>query len=213
MRTSGSFLCMPSLPIISGVYRLANNYTCGEGTFTNIWWLDVGASVDPEGLGNDFIDAYTYSTTPSMKALHSSAVTFVDVVVTPLDGTSSSQTVQYGAGVHGTGTTPPVSAQTAGIITWETGDRGRSNRGRTYLGGLPAGLLDSDGARWSTSFTTDANSWIPTFVDRLLNHSSSGSVGLDVVSIKNGTAKPIVSWTPRRYTGTIRRRAERGEKL
>lgn len=202
---------MPPLPVLTNCFRVANNYTCGEASFANIWNFQAAGASDPNDVAANFIASYDQSSPSSMRALHSSAVTLGAVEVTPYDGSTPTIVVPRSAGVHGTGTTPPVSAQTAGIITLQSVIRGPRGRGRVFIGGLPAGLLDSDGARWSTSWPTDVTSWFGNFLAAMAG--ASEGCNLVVVSLKHSDFHQVMSWEGRRYIGTIKARAERQESL
>jgi len=199
---------LPPLPVLTDVWRIANHYTCGEANFVNIWNMqDDGSSPDSSQVAAAFIAAYDQASPSSMRALHSSAVTLGEVEVTPYDGATPTAVFQRAAGVHGTGATPPVAAQVAGILSIQSTRRGPRGRGRHYIGGLPAGLLDADGARWGTSWVTDANSWYGNFETTLL----AGSPGLQpvVVSLVHSDFHQELLMTPRRGIGTIKKRAAR----
>ena|SRR5215831_14455834 len=203
---------MPPLPVLTNCWRIANNYTCGEASFVNVWNVqDDGSSPDGSQVGAAFIAAYDQASPSSMRALHSSAVTLGAVECTPYDGSTPTTVVNRSAGVHGTGTTPPVAAQVAGIITLQSVIRGPRGRGRIFMGGLPAGLLDADGARFSTSWPTDVASWEGNFEVAL----AAGSPGLNIVivSLKHSDFHQLDHTVARRYIGTIKQRAERQEAL
>src|SRR5215831_12516697 len=130
------------LPVITNGWRLAHNYGTADATFTNVYWFITGDAT----VGSSF----------SMKALHSSNVTFLSCDVTALDGISPTVNVPYSSGVHGGGASPAVAANSALVVTWETGARGRSNRGRSFLAGMPGASLETGGAQWGTAILTDA---------------------------------------------------------
>jgi hypothetical protein len=143
--------------------------------------------------------------------MHSSTVTFGDVEVTPYDGTTPTAVVSRSAGVHGLAGSSAVGAQVAGIITLQSVIRGPRGRGRLFLGGLPTGLLDTDGARWSTSYPTD----VVTFFGEMITQLASVNVGYNVVvvSIKHADFHQVNNFEGRRYLGTIKARAFRERSI
>lgn len=199
------------LPVITNGWRVAHNYKTVDGTFTNVFWMVSADATDDVSVATVFIDAYdTVGTSFKMRSLHSSDVTFVSVVTTALDGSSPSVETLYASGVHGTGTSPASAANSCLVITWESGIRGRANRGRSFLGGIPAASLESGSARWGTGLITDANDAIDGFTNGL--GGGDPSLTLLVVS-QRAAAGPghhnVFQGIPRAKIGTQRRRTER----
>jgi hypothetical protein len=197
------------LPIIANTFRVANEYHVGATTFVNVWNLRSEGTPDPVTVGEDFITAYTATGPTSLSGIHSQSVTFDKVAVTAYDGTAPTVEVPYPGSTFGGGVLGPTPAQVAGIITLNTERRGRSFRGRVYLGGLPDSLLESDGSRWTVSFATDVTPMMEAFVNQLLDAAAVYTPC--IVSIKESEGTDVATFTPRRYTGTIRRRSERAE--
>lgn len=201
------------LPVITNGFRVAHQYHSSDATFVNVFWLLASVSSFAADVGADFIDAYQDAGSSSpIKNLHSSDVTFDQVTVTPLDGVTPSVDVIYPSATHGGGASPPAAANAALVVTWETDQRGRAHRGRSYLGGCPAASLETGGARWGTALITDANLWIPNFLAAL--EAASNSYTLMVVS-QRAAAGPshrlVGSFVPRQGVGTQRGRTERAK--
>lgn len=199
------------LPVITNGFRVAHNYKTSDGTFTNVYWLLASSATNGTVIGNGFISAYGHvGSSFSMKALHSSDVTFVSVEVTPLDGVTPSTVVAYSAGVHGGGATPAAAANAALIITWQTDERGRAHRGRSFLGAVPAASVEGGSARWGTAIITDALDAVSGFFAGL--SAISPSCELMVVS-QRAAAGPghrlVGAGLPRTEIGSQRRRTER----
>ena len=199
------------LPVITNGFRVAHNYKTGDATFTNVYWLLGDSSTDPTTVATTFPDAYSnVGTSFSMLSLHSSDVTFVSTEATALDGVTPSVEVPYPAGVHGGGSSPAAAAQASLVITWESDERGRSNRGRSFLGGCPAGSLETGGARWGTALLTDASDAVSGFFAGL----SGIDVGFTLLVVSQHAAsgphhRLVGAGRPRQKLGTQRRRTER----
>ena len=144
-----------------------------------------------------------------MRALHSSVCTFGNVEVTAYDGSTPTVVTPRAAGVHGLAGTPPVGSNVAGIITLQSVIRGPRGRGRLFLGGIPAGELDSDGARWSTSFPTD----VQTFFGEMQTQLLSLGYNQVIVSLKHSDFHQLDQFAGRRYLGTQKARAFRERSL
>lgn len=203
---------MPTpLPIITNGFRLANLYHSADATFVNVFWLVAAGPVDSVSVANDFMETYDDTAAfSSPSTLQSSDITLDAVEVTPLDGTSDTLLQQRDAITHGTGTSPMTAANAALVVTWLTGARGRSNRGRTFFGGIPAASLEAGSARWSTALITDANIAMQNWINALA--STDSNLTLQVVSQRAESSphhRSIFAFTPRRGLGTIRGRTER----
>lgn len=114
-------------------------------------------------------------------------------------------------GVSGTGAGVAVPNNVAAVISWGTAQRGRSFRGRTYIGGLASGhvvntnQLDSDGV-----------SALDQFAAALQDTASFAGGSLAIVSYCNnkawrttGVATPVISHTSEVKLRTQRRRMPR----
>lgn len=200
------------LPIIADAARIANLYHSGDATFVNTYWVhSTAGGATAAQFAADFIDAYdNTSSAPTMRSLHSSDITLDGVEVTLLDGVTPTLHFARGAGIHGAGVSPMAAAQASLIITWETGIRGRNNRGRTFLAGVPNASLEAGGARWGTAIIADADLWVTNFMNALLDEPTG--LELLVVSQRSETGPshhPVLTFVSRQGVGTQRRRTER----
>jgi hypothetical protein len=201
------------LPVISGGFRLANLYHSNDATFVNTYWLLAGSAIDPNSVATAFMAAYDQG--PSFAgplALHCADVTFDAVEVTPLDGISDTVVVQRESVTAGLATGPMAAANAAFIVTWLTGARGRSNRGRSFLAGCPNASLETGGGRWSSGFIVDANEAIQAFLDNLGN--GDPALTLQVVSqhsVEGPHHRDVFEFIARQGVGTIRGRTERNK--
>src|SRR5215831_7541611 len=158
---------MAPLPVIPDVFQGVLAYQSGEAHFANVMHF-LAPSSNAGDVGSDLVAAtQNAGATSRFQALVSSAATFLHWDVTPLDGISPTVRTSFASGVHGTGTTPCVPAQAAGIISLKTSSRGRSRRGRIYVACVPAGLLDADGARFGTTWAPDVATFFGNFLAEL----------------------------------------------
>lgn len=199
------------LPVIPDAVRLAHLMHSADATFVNVYWLRCDSYSDEATTALDFFDAYdTAGGSSTMRHLQSQDLQLDGADVTALDGVSPTVNVPRPTVVHGAVLSQSVAANASLVLTWETGRRGRDNRGRTFLPGCPSASMETGSARWSTSLITDANSWVANFIGALF---TSSSVITPMVVSQHAIAAPhhndILSFIPRQGIGTQRRRTER----
>jgi hypothetical protein len=200
---------MPALPVIADTYRCTYEYKGDDATFVNVFGIhSVGSDAQQvaDGVKRAVLSATSSS---SIQSLQSQDITLVKTTALPLDGVSLHAESAFAPATFGLGAAGAVGANSAGIITLTSAARGRSHRGRIFLGGLPKAFLALGGARFSTSWVTDANSWFATFITNL--GTTTIPLELQVISLKLGVRVPVSGFIPRAYIGSIRRRAERQE--
>ena len=191
------------LPVIADVFRVAVNYHIGTVPFTNVFHVH-NASGNAEDSATTVGNAFENSS--NLSALLSPNVTIDNAVSTPLDGSSTSfEHIIGGTGDHGSANNAPV--QVCLVTTWLTNVRGRSHRGRTYLGGVANTLMESDGTKWKLSEATTFATAIDNFTDDL----TAGDYPLHVASYKLAESFPVTTRRINLYLGTIRQRAESQE--
>ena len=200
------------LPIINDSFRLAHFMHSADASFINVYWLRSDSFTDEATMAADFFDAYDTGggLGSSMRHLQSQDLQLDGAEVTLLDGVSPSVFVNRGSTTHGAVTTQSSAANAALVITWLTGKRGASRRGRTYLPGIPSASLETGSARWSSALVTDAQSWIPNFIGALFN----GPSVLTLLQVSQHAADSphhddIIDFRPNQGIGTQRRRTER----
>jgi len=115
----------------------------GDGTpLLNVFGCDLSAvgtftQADADDFAGFLSDAYAL-----IMGSTSDSVTYNDVVVTDLRTEGAPEFVSTnGWPLTGTDTAQPMPFQTAALVSYTTALRGRSFRGRTYVGGL----TESDG--------------------------------------------------------------------
>jgi hypothetical protein len=121
------------LPIISGVFRVAFNWTSAIYTQRPVnvmHFLQSGTGATPAQL----LTALESTVTTGMWYTVNSAMTVSSLSIIPLDGTSPTTVLATSGGSKwsGQGVGQPVP-QVAAVITFRTALRGRANRGRCYL--------------------------------------------------------------------------------
>jgi hypothetical protein len=200
---------MPPLPVIANTYRVAHEYHVGAVQYVNVWNIKSRATTTSFTVADRFLANYGSDDADSLIGIHSQSVTFDRVAVTAYDGVSPTLVAEYPASTLGGAVLGPAPAQCCGILTLETGTRGRSFRGRVFLGGLPDAFMESDGSQWTPSFQTD----VGPMIEEWISSWQTGSPAMDiaVVSLVHGVATPVTTMVPRRYMGTVRNRAERAE--
>jgi hypothetical protein len=144
-----------------------------------------------------------WTATNSFKTIQSNTVVYRNSVCLPLDGTGLADIADRSASVGGT-STPAVSPQTCAIFTFRTGLRGRSYRGRMYLGGVYNTLLGTPTTLWSSTGMTGFNAAITAFQAA----NVTNGITHEVLSRHLGVATPVLQIVARQYLGTQRDRAE-----
>lgn len=198
---------MPALPVIPNVFKCTFEYSSGEATFVNVFSV-IGEGSTPSSLAAGLMTSFlTFGGHSRIQSLLSSSVSLDRVTVLALDGSSTVEVVDFPPATFGLGAVSPAPANAALIITLLTGARGRSRRGRMFLGGIPRTSIGGDGARWGASIVADAVLWFQEWLDQLATIDTG--VALGVLSIKNGDFHVLTSFVPRTYFGSIRARTER----
>lgn len=195
------------LPVITNVFRCALEWDCGAaGHAVNV--IHVLASTPPEVPGAVFTALDNWVTRP-MWDLQSDQAVVNNITITPLDGTSSSQTFSTGgvakwSGNGGSGPTPAV----ANIIKLQTGLRGRDKRGRIFLPFVAEGEMDK-GKADPTALAAIQTAW-DTFNTNLA--AGGGLVDpfiLGVASYKHSHFQGLSSLVAESALATQKRRQDR----
>jgi|ERR1051326_1155131 hypothetical protein len=134
------------------------------------------------------------------------------VVITDLrtEGAPEFTSVAGGFPIHGTDSGGPLPWQTAAVVTWRTALRGKSFRGRTYLGGFTESF--SDGRDVSSTLISAIEDWRDDMLSGI-----DGSIGSLAVTSRQHNKEPrligistaITSGEVNPFWGTQRRRAGR----
>jgi hypothetical protein len=160
---------------------------------------------DPEEVATDVGHAYTDDT--SFPAFQVDALSYDQVTVTPLDGSSAG--IVFGDDVFdvatGSRNADMVAPQVAAVVTKRTGVGGPKGRGRMYIPGATSeGLNDHE-----TGWKSDSLAGMVTCASAFHSLIDGGSVTTDLL-LPNGTSNNPLTVTTldvQAYLGTIRRRA------
>jgi hypothetical protein len=198
---------MPPLPVIANTFRVAMNWVHSGGQrSTNVMHIR-NATVDAAGVATDVLDAWGR---PQLSFLADSYV-LETIVVTPLDGSSASFIAPSPGGLRFTGemTGDPIPAS-AGVVKLRTSLRGRSHRGRLFIGPNGEGNIANGGidptfvaacqADWER-FQFNATTGLPGV--------GSGDSLMVVASYKLATAANVTAFLAEEVAGTQRRRQSR----
>lgn len=143
---------MPPLPIIPQAYLIAQHFTRTDELHDYVNVMTVQDHTPPH-TPLQIAEKFALAFGASLFSVMDVGVTFGETEVTPLDGTSAVETfetAQFGShGGHTTGGAYPVSGSQ--LITWQTGIRGRQNRGRTYLVGVTDDMVVTPAERALTN--------------------------------------------------------------
>ncbi len=195
-----------SVPTLANTWKVVVSYKAGLTTFENVFHTTAPDASAEADVANDFANAWFSPS--SIADLQAPLVTGGDITVQHYDGSSAPLPVSVSGftGQAMTGSGSPAPAAVALITTWRSGLAGRSNRGRTYLGGLSDVFIDSTGAQWASGAFPTLQIGMDAFLSALVG--STTVTGLDVYSPLHNTKAPVINGLVRRYMGTQRRRAE-----
>ena len=193
-----------ALPVITNIYRCFIDQGGGGIEIGNVIHVeDTSGSAAAVDIAKAVGKAWGSSTGMAMAI--NTGTSFKQVEVIKLDGISGTvadpfSTAVNHAGIR-TGTAMPYSC--CACISLQTNERGRSHRGRVYLGPVCASD-SSDDATWSTSglanFTAAANGFLSALF------SGSPSLTWVVASYKMSTALPVISVKTNKTIATQRMR-------
>lgn len=192
------------LPVISGVVRVTLNWTNSNvpEPAANVMHfstaLTTGAAMFAAfdtGLAanQDWIDSVSNTT----------KLTSIEFL--PLDGITPTSEFTTGIDAYYTGsaTGGPIP-QAATTVTWQTDQRGRSKRGRTFLPHLGESAMDN-GAIIGAVRSAMQTAWTG-----LLEDWAVAGLTPVVASYTLGSARPVESFVVRQRASTIRRRQSWG---
>jgi hypothetical protein len=198
---------MPSLPVIPNAFLIFQQLvgTNARAQMGTRHCVIAPSSTAPATVAGTFAAAY------SAHLLYNlcSSISMGDTEVTPLDGVSPVQSFATSSFGHTGGDSGvPLPYNNNITITWRTGTRGRSHRGRTFLPGInPANLSAADGHLLSSSaqgvFAGDAAAFLSTLA------TGAPALTLEVLSLKLGATTTVVSASCNPSLTVQRRRLEK----
>ncbi len=198
---------MPALPVITDAFLITQHLNADtvHPMINRFCVLNTAGVMLSTDVAN-FALSYKNRFLPNM----SSDQVMGNTDVLPLDGTSSTTswtTASAGsAGGNASGTDLPEAC--AQVITWQTGVRGRSHRGRTYLPGVRSNIVvDVRTNQLTTGATTALSTAAAAFIADL--HWYTPTLNLQVLSIKLGVCTPVTHGRGNSYVGIQRRRYEK----
>jgi hypothetical protein len=187
------------LPVIANTYRVAFNWTNDANAQIA---ENVMHFIAPGSSALAVAEAIDGAVTSAMFQTIASNAGCDTLSVTPLDGTSA--TLNYTTtSEHFTGSASgDFSPASAVVVSLGTGLRGRSHRGRLYLGFTAEGVI-SDGSIEAGTASSLQAAWL-AFIDEL-----DAGVTWAVASYKLATAQAVSSVGVKAAIGTQRRRQTR----
>jgi hypothetical protein len=189
-----------ALPVINDVFRCSveGSWDSGSDSWTCVYHvLDVLGTKAGDTVADDVGAAWIGTVLPEL-----SNQLIVDAATAlALDGNSSTFVVPHNDAGNSVSISTPH--QCAAVISLATGIRGRSNRGRSYLPGMPNDAVDAgDTSKWTvgtaTLFTDNFNAFISAL--------DAVDLRLVVASYVLASARQVTSITFRPDIFTQRRR-------
>ena len=194
-----------ALPVIEDAYLCTMGYVQATNAMANVFCVYSHVTQSTEDVGNHVIGGWTI--TNGLTGLQSEDVQYTGLTVTPLDGTSLPTFISMD-GTSGLVTDSPYAVQTAVVFTLKSLTRGRSGRGRLYLGGIPSEKQDTGGASWDPTFITNCTNNFENFTTDM----DSNNLTLQILSRKLESIAPVATVKANAYLGTQRRRARREQR-
>lgn len=209
------------MPAPTGLRRATINASIlgGEIMAHNLYYRDISGAGNfaIQDHANTIRDAWLgFLTTAyvgsSVQSVLSASTLYTDVKLYDIDPVTAKTTdlaqAVFTAAARGTSTTV-LPNQVALAVTLDTGQPGRTKRGRLYLGGFGSGLLETASGRLKA---TEANTIAQAFAD-FLQKSRDQSLDIDayrpvVFSRVGSSALPILSVSIGNVMDTQRRRRD-----
>jgi len=205
-------------PIVPNTWEVRCHFsrTDGEEMVNTFYVDDGGGSLGPSDA-TDIVAVVEGAWTDDLIPYMSNSVSLDKITVTDLTTLSGPQFITASALV-GALSDNPIPNQVAGVVTWRTDTRGRSFRGRTYLGGFteahsvggaPDGTLRSAMADWASDLN-GGFAGLPhtqTVVSRY--HQAVAGVPPTIPRVTN-LSTAITAWSVDLAWKTQRRRALKG---
>lgn len=209
---------MPVNPIVPDTYEVRVHFSRSDGEeMINVFNADAGGAPLDNTINAALLAVVEGAWTDNLIPLMSDSVTMDKVTITDLNSLAGPQRINAVALV-GALSDNPIPNQVAGVVTWRTFTRGKSFRGRSYLGGFteahstgsaPDGALSSALGDWAADmaggFTTATHPLM--VVSRY--HQVVPGVPPTVPRVTN-IATSIESWSVDLAWKTQRRRAVKG---
>lgn len=197
---------MAGVAVPSTMKLVINGVSDAQAIVNVLHYKYTGVSVTTASL-DAFITAWRAAHLAQWLAVHGSGYvlqSFVATDISTLTGQTAAQTLVTGN--VGTGGSPNVPNNVALALSWRTANVGRTNRGRTYLGGLPVGHIVQD------SPDSTLISAVATLMAALISQTFTGGYDFSVTSVKEALSKVITAAVLDTILDSMRRRLPgRGE--
>lgn len=183
-----AFQPVPGTGQISAIGRMP-----GGGPWVNTFFFGLGTTLDQaltDDIADDWAEAYMNLVGAMHTEWHLDSVVVTDLRTEGAPQFQSSSSMP----VDGTSSANPLPYQAALVVSWLTALRGRSFRGRTYLGGFTEAASDGAGPGSATLALVEA------FRDDII---SNGTVSVKVVSRFHDRAKRLEGVATAITTGRV----------
>lgn len=187
--------------VISNTYRVAIRMTAGGKSITNVIGVTGSSSGQQAAAAAAVLAAWKVASGPLSQLSSLSAM--ADVTAVDLSSTSGGITIVSDTTAGGVTSGNALSTRAAAaLVTWNSGTRSRSARGRLYFGPLMEGNINTDGATLVTGSATAFGTAFTAFRNSL----STAGFPLVVISQKLASTTQVTSQAVQTTIATQRRR-------
>lgn len=187
--------------VISNTYRVAIRMTAGGKSITNVIGVTGSASGQQAAAAAAVLAAWKVASGPLSQLSSFSAM--ADVTAVDLSSTSGGITIVSDTTTGGVTVGNALSTRAASaLVTWNSGTRSRSARGRLYFGPLMEGNINTDGATLVAGSATALGTAFTAFRNSL----STAGFPLVVISQKLASTTRVTSQAVQTTIATQRRR-------
>jgi hypothetical protein len=172
----------------------------GQDVINVLHYKYVGAA--PTAVALDaFITSWKTAHLAQWLACHSSGYLILGFECTDIASAAGARATQaLSTGNVGTVGSPLLPNNVALAVSWRTGLAGRTNRGRTFMGGLPASGYNND------AITGSLLTALSTLAAALISQTFTGGFDFAVASFKDSLAKVITGFIMETVIDSMRRR-------
>lgn len=187
--------------VISNTYRIAIRMTAGGKNITNVFGVRGSAAAQQAAAAAAALAAWKVASGPLSQL--SSLVSMADVTAVDLSSATGGITVLADATTGGGTTSNSLSTRaSSALVTWNSGTRSKSARGRMYFGPLQETNINADGA----TLTSAAVTAFGTAFTNFRNSLATAGFPLVVISQKLASTTDVTSQAVQTTIATQRRR-------
>lgn len=158
--------------------------------------LDDTGVADPQ----DIVDTLAPFWQSNIRPYVTGIISIYGAELTPLDTTGTTVlSVLSGTLAGGLGGLAP-SIQTCQLVTWQTANRGRKHRGRSYFPPANSANISDDGESWGNSQSANMQAAVASLLD------DCETAGFPLGKMTDGDFEAYTAGVARQYMGTQRRR-------